>query len=229
MSGDPSRPPRASEVTALVVERHARVHWLTPDAPAREAWVVLHGYGQLAGYFIRHFGGLADAGALVAAPEGLNRFYLEAPDVRAAGGSQRIGATWMTREDREHEIADYVAYLDRVADAALARCAPGATLHVLGFSQGGTTAARWAARGRHRPASLVLWASQVPDDLALPADLADVALTFVAGREDAYVSAAAVAGLEARLLAARVPYRLQWYDGGHRIDQAALLRAVARE
>lgn len=220
-------PAPAEGTESLVVSRHARVHRLgTPGPAVRDIWLVLHGYGQLAGFFVRHFAPLAERGALVLAPEALNRFYLESPETRAAGGSQRIGATWMTREDREHEIADYVAYLDLVAARALAACAPDATLHVLGFSQGGTTAARWVARGRHRPRSLVLWAAQVPEDLALPHDLAGIALTFVVGRRDAYVSPQAVAGLEARLLAARLPYRLQWYDGAHRLDAAALARAI---
>jgi predicted esterase len=66
----------------------------------------------------------------------------------------------------------------------------------------------------------------VPEDLSLPRDLAGVALTIVVGRTDAYVTPAAVAGLEARLLAARLPHRVQWYDGGHRLDAAALRRAV---
>lgn len=213
---------------AVVVPRHARVVTMAPAGTARPAacWLVLHGYGQLASYFVRHFTPLADAGALVVAPEALNRFYLESPEARVAGGSQRVGATWMTREDREHEITDYLAYLDAVADSALAACAPGAALHVLGFSQGGTTAARWAARGRHRPSSLVLWAAQVPEELVLPQDLAGPALTFVVGRQDPYVSATAVAGLEARMLAAALPYRLLWYEGGHRMDPAAL-RAAA--
>lgn len=213
---------------ALVVERHARVHRLGPDdGSAADIWLVLHGYGQLAGFFIRHFAPLAAGGALVLAPEALNRFYLESPEARAAGGSQRVGAAWMTREDREREIADYVGYLDRVADRARALAAPGARLRVLGFSQGGTTAARWVARGRHRPAALVLWASELPADVPLPEALRDVALTFVVGRQDEYVSPAAVAGLEARLLAAKQPYQLQWYEGRHRIDARALERAVA--
>lgn len=216
----------ATSVQHVTVQRHARVAVLEPAAPADTCWIVLHGYGQLAGFFVRHFAPVAEAGMRVVAPEALNRFYLESPEARVAGGSQRVGATWMTREDREHEIADYVAYLDQVADAALSACAPGARLGVLGFSQGGTTAARWVARGRHRPHALVLWAAQIPDDLSLPTDLADVALTFVVGRDDPYASREVVAGIEARLLAARVPHRMQWYDGGHRLDAAALRLAL---
>jgi predicted esterase len=213
-------------VQHLTVQRHARLAVLEPSAPAPACWIVLHGYGQLATFFVRHFAPLVEHGAYVAAPEALNRFYLESPEARVAGGSQRVGATWMTREDREHEIADYVAYLDHVADVALAACAPGATLGVLGFSQGGTTAARWVARGRHRPQALVLWAAQVPDDLTLPQDLAGIALTFVVGRQDPYVSREAVAGVEARLLAGGLPHRMHWYEGGHRLDAAALRKAT---
>jgi dienelactone hydrolase len=85
----------------------------------------------------------------VVAPEALSRFYVDRGEP-AAGTPARVGATWMTREDREAEIADYVRYLDRALDAAAGR--PGAAapaLGVLGFSQGAATACRWAAH-RHR-------------------------------------------------------------------------------
>src|ERR1051325_10016453 len=45
------------------------------------------------------------------APEGLSRFYLSE---RAT--ERRVGASWMTREDRLAEIADYLGYLDAVYD-----------------------------------------------------------------------------------------------------------------
>lgn len=219
-------PPGVPTAASIVVPRHARYFTLGPSG-ADEVWLVLHGYGQLAGYFVRHFAPLAEAGALVVAPEALNRFYLHAPQARAAGAPQRVGATWMTREDREREIADYVAYLDAVVDAALLGAAPGAVLRVLGFSQGGTTACRWVARGRHRPSALVLWAAQIPDDLELPRDLAGVGLTFVVGTDDEYVTPGAVEALGARLDAAGLPHDVQWYEGTHRLEADALARAVA--
>ena len=80
------------------VPRTARYHVLGDPATARMVWVLLHGYGQLARFFLNKFEGLED-GLLIAAPEGLSRFYLDAQH-------QRVGATWMTREDREHEIGD---------------------------------------------------------------------------------------------------------------------------
>src|SRR5207237_799567 len=67
-------------------------------------------------------------GCCVVAPEGRPRFYLtESPTER------RVGASWMTREDRLHEIDDYVRYLDAVhVDLKL----PNTRITALGFSQG---------------------------------------------------------------------------------------------
>src|SRR5205809_2907590 len=75
-----------------------------------QVWFVCHGYGQLAGRFLEKLRVLDDGtGRLLVAPEGLSRFYLsESPAER------RVGACWMTREDRLAEIDDYVQYLDAV-------------------------------------------------------------------------------------------------------------------
>src|SRR5438477_56805 len=76
------------------------------------------------------------------APEGLSRFYLtESPAER------RVGASWMTREDRLHEIDDYVRYLDGVYGNVVPR---NARVTALGFSQGTATVCRWAGLGSSR-------------------------------------------------------------------------------
>ena len=72
--------------------RTARYYTLDPAEAVREVWFVLHGYGQLAGAFLRHFERLQDGARLFIAPEALSRYYLP--------GHQRVGASWMTREDR---------------------------------------------------------------------------------------------------------------------------------
>ncbi|MEZ4758913.1 MAG: hypothetical protein R2810_03875 [Flavobacteriales bacterium] len=96
------------------VPRTARYHVLGDPATARMVWVVLHGFGQLARFFLNKFEGLEE-GLLIAAPEGLSRFYLDEQH-------QRVGATWMTREDREHEIGDQLSYLDALAASLLDEC-----------------------------------------------------------------------------------------------------------
>ncbi|MDX2182438.1 MAG: hypothetical protein SFW08_00495 [Gemmatimonadaceae bacterium] len=224
--GDPVKVVATS--STLVVPKHARVWHSGPVGTAvTDLWVGLHGYGQLAEYFVRHLLPLVSPTTRVMAPEALNRFYLEAAETRAAGGSQRVGATWMTREDREHEIADYIAWLDAAVAQERARCAPNVRVHVLGFSQGGTTAVRWLARGRERAASLVLWAAQFPDDVELPGPFAAMALRVVAGDADVYVTPERRGLLTARLDAAGLPVGRVDYAGTHRIYADVLQQVVA--
>ena len=95
----------------------------------------------------------------------------------------------MTREEREAEIADYVSYLDALHSRVLeAYDAGSAALSVLGFSQGASTAWRWAALGKAPCRRLVAWAGDVPPDLELGAHAArlrEAAPTLVRGSEDA--------------------------------------------
>jgi hypothetical protein len=72
-----------------------------PSESIEQVWFVCHGYAQLANYFIRNFEILNDGKNLIIAPEGLNRFYWK-------GFSDRVVASWMTKEDREDDIKDYL-------------------------------------------------------------------------------------------------------------------------
>lgn len=212
---------------ALSTTRTARYYTLggedsVPDpAPVSSVWMVLHGYGQAATYFLRGFERMAAPGRLIVAPEALSRFCTDG----TGGPHERVGASWMTRESREAEIADYVRYLDGVLAAT---CASTDTVRlvVLGFSQGAATAARWLALSprlaarQPRADRLVLWGADLPHDLDLAAArpwLSAAALTLVVGDADAYTTPERVAAAEARLRAAEVPYRLVRFPGGHRI------------
>jgi predicted esterase len=198
----------------LTVSRAAR--YFTLGKAGREVWFVLHGYGQLAARFLRHFEPIDDGTRLIVAPEGLSRFYLsEDPAER------RVGATWMTKEDRISEIEDYVRYLDAVYVDVMR----GAELEVtvLGFSQGATTACRWAALGTSSIGRLIVWGGEVPSDTDMhPARR----LSLVYGSRDEYFTPKVVAATEARLRERRVDYELVPFDGGHEID-AAVLKKVA--
>ena len=135
----------------LTVSRTAR--WWTshpPDGVAlRGTLYVLHGYGQLPAFFIRKFQAQVNAGWRVVAPEGAHRFYLKGTD-------GRVGASWMTREARLDDIEDQTHFLDalRAQLDAESNTGSGAGLRVLlGFSQGASTALRWAHSARAvRPA-----------------------------------------------------------------------------
>ncbi|HEX7024003.1 MAG TPA: hypothetical protein VF187_04210, partial [Gemmatimonadales bacterium] len=126
----------------LQVPRTAR--YLTQGDPeaAEEVWFVLHGYGMLAAGFLRWFEPAVRPGRLLVAPEALSRSYHEEK------GARRVGASWMTKEDRDVEIEDYVRYLDLLADQVI-RALPGKPrVEIHAFSQGTATACRWVAFGR---------------------------------------------------------------------------------
>src|SRR6266513_4988549 len=174
----------------LSTSRTARYFTLGHPTDATELWFVCHGYGQLASRFLERFRALESPRRCIVAPEGLSRFYLtEHPTER------RVGASWMTREDRLHEIDDYVRYLDAVH----AQVASGAAkVTALGFSQGTATACRWAAFGSARIDRLILWGGEVPPDLDLKR-LRVPSLTLVYGTRDQFFTPKVVAANEARL------------------------------
>jgi predicted esterase len=211
----------------VTVERSARVYTLG-NTQAADAWVVLHGYGQLAARFIGHFAKIAGPERVVVAPEALNRFYFELPRVGGPPAAERrVGAAWMTREDREAEIADYVAYLDRM----LPSVAPEArTVTVLGFSQGVATALRWVALGSTSVQRLILWAGPSPPDLDLQRlgdRLAGARVHVVVGERDPI----GVAGeLEKQLDALEqvgIQTEITQFEGGHTLDAAVLAQLAS--
>jgi predicted esterase len=210
----------------LAVTRTARYHTLGEPSPAlREVWFVLHGHAQLSAFFIRHFAALDDGTRLIVAPEGLNRFYAE-PTTFQGAAQARVGATWMTREDRLAEIADYVGYLDRLYDqvfAELDRAAVRAV--VLGFSQGVATGCRWLCQGRARADALVLWAGGVPAELTFEtsAPLRAMKVLRVLGSGDEMADPDVVAAEDARVASLGVGGDLIRFKGGHQIDPDVLL------
>jgi predicted esterase len=188
-----------------------------------EVWFACHGYGQLATRFLEKLRVLADGRHYLVAPEGLSRFYLsESPTER------RVGASWMTREDRLAEIDDYVLYLDAVyADVFRSLDRARVTVHALGFSQGASTVSRWAAIGKARIDRLTLWGGEFPPDLDLTADtvvsrLRDARLALVYGRSDEFITPKVVSAIVERLRQHGIPCEEIPFDGGHELNEAVL-------
>ena len=202
------------------------------DANAvRELWIVCHGYGQLAARFLEAFEPLAAPWRRIVAPEGLSRFYLDRSRV-GVNAEAGVGATWMTREDREHEIADQICYLDTLLDHLLPPVSSHVRLRVLGFSQGVATVSRWLVRGRRvRPDEVVLWAGSVPADVNvadLAGRLAGAPVVFAVGTRDELAPWAAADVEVSRFSAAGVDARLVTFNGGHRLDTATLSDIAGR-
>jgi predicted esterase len=204
-----------------VTQRTARYALLgvSPER-AQRIWFVLHGYGQLAPRFLNNFVGHVPANTCVVAPEALSRFYADMP--RADGRHlQRVGATWMTREAREDDIADTLAWLELVARDVMQHVAPDAAVGVLGFSQGVATASRWVAEGTVRPAAFVAWAGRPAHDVRperLAAVLANASVTFACGDTDEFLSAEQQREVVAQLAALQPSVSWARFHGGHHLN-----------
>jgi predicted esterase len=201
-----------------------------PGDRTRELWVACHGYGQLAAGFAKALEPLVSEERVIVVPEALSRFYLDDPARRHGPGSP-VGASWMTREDREREIADQIQYLDQVTSTVQREVGAAApSVVALGFSQGAATASRWAVFGETAIKHLIVWAGTVPPDL--PSDRGDqlfrgASLVLVAGRRDEMVPPAAAEKVRAELEQRGLRARTVVFDGGHSLNSDTLRRVAA--
>ena len=213
----------------LTVKRTARYCTLgDPSDSMADVWFVCHGFAQLARPFVEEFRAITRPGRLIVAPEALNRFYLNREGGRAGAGA-RVGATWMTREDRLAEIDDYVRYLDELYREIVAgRRETDIRVTALGFSQGTATVARWLVHGSSRVDRVILWAGLLPPDVdpagAASDRLASVDLHLVLGKSDDMLDAAQIRTQRGALERAGVRHSVLEFDGGHRMDRETLER-----
>ena len=183
-----------------------------------QVWVLFHGYGQLAGSFLKDCQPLLQERGLLIAPEGLSRFYHRS-------GRGTIGASWMTSEDREREINDYVGYLDLIWERVVEGCEKEPELSLLGFSQGGATALRWGLRGRVVPQQVVLWGAGFPS-LELQEyqeRLKQISMVLVQGERDRIVSSTEWEKTINTLADLEVEYTLLSHPNGHELNTELLL------
>ena len=204
----------------LPVERTARYFTagqLDQQTPC--VWLVFHGYGQLASGMIRNFSTLADYGHYIIAPEGLSRFYWD-------GMVRQPGASWMTKEDRLHEIRDYNNYLSKLFYRFQDRFPAQASIHLLGFSQGVATAVRWFAHEKPSVDNLTVWAGEMPPDVdynGLRPFLDKTKVTLVSGTEDQFISTDQMQQ-QVEYVKQYTPHVAYYtFEGKHRLDEDTLL------
>ncbi len=203
----------------FLTQRTARYYIDGPETiAAKHFWLVCHGFAQMAGDFIQEFAPLAEIGCKIVAPEALNRFY-------AKGFDGRVAATWMTREDREAEIADYVAYLDGLYTHETVDLQPIATKHILGFSQGTATVCRWVAQRRPDFNHLWLCSGDLPHDLdwaSFSGAMAGKKLHLVLGNADPLIPVGRQEVTQEKLEQHGLNYELKLFDGVHELNLGIL-------
>lgn len=188
----------------------------------KQCWYVIHGYAQLARYFIQKFNILASQNISVIAPEGLSKFYLE-------DHKGKVGASWMTKENRLTDIANYVDYLNAIYNQERHQYPEEIPTTVLGFSQGAATAARWLMNGKVRFEKLILWGGLFPPDMDFDKAgkiFSDKKVYLVYGNEDPFLKDEKFAEAEQIKKKLGIHPEIVTFNGGHIIDLTTLQQLI---
>ncbi|MBS1552116.1 MAG: hypothetical protein JST15_08630 [Bacteroidetes bacterium] len=188
----------------------------------KDFWVVIHGYAQLASDFINEFDFLDNEKTLIAAPEGLSKFY----------SGSRIGASWMTKEDRKTEIEDYLEYLNVfVRNLKNTYDLSAASFNLLGFSQGVHTAVRFFINSDTGFGKLFLCSSDFPKDVDLSKikdRLTNAGLYLIYGLKDGIISQSVYDESELLLQENKIKFIKTEFDGGHRISKESIIKSFVK-
>ena len=208
------------------VERTARYFTLgNLRQETKTIWIIFHGYGQLASFFIKKFNDIADDETFVIAPEGISRFYLDEK-------YDRVGASWTTREHKESEAEEYVNLLNDVYNIIKSQTTnPGVKINILGFSQGCATALRWLNGCNFVPDKLVLWAgffNKGIADLIDPQKLKDVDTYYLYGLQDEFlVLYPEITEAFREKMKLEINPQIISYNGKHRVDEEQLKALIS--
>jgi predicted esterase len=184
-------------------------------------WFVIHGYGQLAEYFIKKFKVLDNGKTVIIAPEALSKYYLKE-------FSGRVGATWMTKYERDSEITDYINYLNHLYETVLKGIDVNKLkINILGFSQGTATVARWCMNETIKYDRLILWAGYFGNgiqDLIDPAKLPEKEIILCYGNADEFLVRIDIQQYEKDIQKVIPHVQIHTFEGGHIIDEELLLK-----
>ena len=201
------------------VTRTANVYQLGEFNAATETlWIVCHGYGQRADFFLRHFQVLDTGKNVIIAPEGLSKFYRE-------GFSGHVGASWMTKYNRENEIKDYIGYLNHLLETLKPQFPENLKINLLGFSQGGATVCRWLPAANVQFDRLILWAAAFPEDMDFEfskSALEKTNIVMVSGTEDDLIPEGMPEKQFDLLRSYGLTPQLVSFEGGHKLDAETL-------
>jgi len=214
----------AHSVQTIEARTHGRYLVRMPAGPP--PWPLLvgfHGYAENAGDHLNALATIPGADAwLLVAIQALHPFY--------ARREERVVASWMTRDDREHAIADNVDYVGRVIDRVRQDHQTRLTLVFSGFSQGGAMAYRSAVH--YRADGLIILAADVPADVIARQRVPLPPILIGRGVKDSWYTETRQAADVVALAGLGAPVEACVFEGAHewtdefRAAAAAMLRRV---
>ncbi len=147
----------------------------------RNIWIVCHGIGFLSKYFINYFKDLKPDFNYVIAPQAPSKYY-------QTKAYKYVGASWLTKENRELETENVLNYLDAVLKNE--NLPTDKNIILMGFSQGVSVVTRWIAQRKINCDYLVLHSGSIPTEFNPDsfAHLPDLITTVIYGTEDEYLT-----------------------------------------
>lgn len=202
-------------IHTIEARTHGRYLVEPRDEPA-PLLVGFHGHAENAEIMLENLRAISKGGEWVlASVQALHRFYTKRGDVVA---------TWMTKQDRELEIANNTAYVWSVIERVRREYPVRRPLVFAGFSQGVAMAYRAAAAGECD--GLIILAGDVPPDVAPHASSLPPILLGRGKADDWYTEEKAAADLEA-LHKAGADVTPHVFDAGHVWDPSFITAAQA--
>jgi predicted esterase len=191
-----------------------------PNRTESEIIIALHGYGQLAEYFLKKFEPIFREDRLVIVPEATNYAYQK-------GFSGRVGASWMTSHERETAIENNNHYLNEILESVLMKFSQKPSVKVIGFSQGAATASRWISQLPLKVDKLILWSGGFAHDLDVSQagkKLKDTQVIVVLGDADPMITQESIQKQDEFI--ASLPFEVERmeFEGGHDINLPLLKR-----
>lgn len=210
-----------SAATSRFIPATVHGHYLVaaPEDPGRLLLVGFHGYGEDAAMQLERLQRLPGAEtAVLVSVQALHPFY--------RGRSEAVGASWMTRFDRERAIEDNIAYAGSVVRQAAAEHRTRGLVYA-GFSQGVAMAFRAAARVGVPCDGVIACGGDVPPELRDAEATVWTGMRVLVGRgarDEWYTQEKLDADLELLRRGGAVVDAVV-FDGGHEWNEAFSLAA----
>jgi predicted esterase len=190
---------------SIAATTHGR-YLVIPSAVSGPAPMLVgfHGYGEDAETQLERLRAIpGSASWVVVSIQALHRFYERR--------TNRVVASWMTRQDRESAIADNIAYVQNCVSAVSAEWPTTGKIVFAGFSQGVAMAFRAAGAD----AGVIAVGGDVPPELAPDALRRLSGVLIVRGATDEWYGKEQFAADERRLRESSVNVRAVEFNGGH--------------
>lgn len=143
-------------------------------------WLACHGIAYLSRYFIKYFKVLDPHKNFIIAPQAPAKYY-------QTKAFKYVGASWLTRENKEIEVENVLNYLDAIYEKEGLK---NRKVILLGYSQGVSIVMRWLQKREIKCEQLIIHSGSIPDEFSCDdfKDKIKGKIHLVYGNADQYIN-----------------------------------------